>query len=539
MRRPLNGQITPSASVFETEDHVIFGQHISVKGSANSWNVDTIGGTWHVWHHTTIFDRIDLPLWPDSMLEARIVLTSEMCRDRILLPPAPFMPPRGLEYCGAHIAATAKPDSDQPNLARSHMRNWMAELMGWTSNSNPSLLAPGQGPHTKADSYNESLLGPLSFVDLGNSSIYYFNSFDAQDLDVNRPGSRLDLAHFALGSEHPLRTLIDPHVVYQDKNWLDNHRIEISLHRTSEGFVKVSVQVLSLMHPASGISIEPLQNATSRIAWIGPTKQYESYIQSATDSAASLLAIPDEFYAEHDTTTQSAGIVDVRTSHFNSFHPSLIVSAHADSNTPLTSDQCHLDTIVMLPRTYFFDPYQLYELRDQLNVRYEHYGPIELERPAEVMANWGSLLHLNQRPHSAALNATIPIHARYRLPPIAQENLVGYHGEPSGDSHIDLALLPPLSAVVCPADSSKPRHNAASEKKSILRALDMRLVLFDELGLWPVAALEPSPDAETLLRMPVGYVENTVLIQVLTLVVLFAGTVFICLSVKKSLASRQ
>ncbi|KAJ2755020.1 hypothetical protein GGI19_001976 [Coemansia pectinata] len=548
MRRPLNGQITPSASVFETEDHVIFGQHISVQSSSDkSWNIDTIGGSWHVWHQTTIFDRIDLPLWPDSMLEARVVLTSEMCRDRILLPPAPFMPPRGLEYCGAHIAATAKPDatSDTSNLdlARSHMQNWMAELMGWTSSSSnshkPTLLAPGQGPHTKAESYDESPLGPLSFVDLGNSSIYYFNSFDAQALDVNRPGSRLDLARFALGSEHPLRTLIDPHVVHQDKNWLDNHRIEISLHRTPEGFVKASVQVLSLMHPASGISIVPLPNATSRIAWIGPTKQHESYIQPATDRAASLLTIPDEFYAEHDTTTQSAGIIDVRTSHFNSFHPSLIVSAHADANTPLTSDLCHLDTIVMLPRTYFFDPYQLYELRHQLNVRYEHYGPIELERPAEVMPNWGSLLHLNQRPHSAALNATIPIHARYRLPPIAHEHLVGYHGEPSGDSHIDLALLPPLSAVVCPVDSSKPRHNAPSDKGSILRALDMRLVLFDELGLWPVAALEPSPDAETLLRMPVGYVNNTGLIQVLTLVALFVGTVSICLTVKKSLASRQ
>ncbi|KAJ2817315.1 hypothetical protein FBU31_006271 [Coemansia sp. 'formosensis'] len=311
------------------------------------------------------------------------------------------------------------------------------------------------------------------------------------------------------------------------------------MHRTLEGFVKASIQILSLMHPTSDISIEPLQNATSRIAWIGPTNQAKSYVQAATDRTPSLLTISDEFYAEHDTTTQSAGIVDVRTSHFNSFHPSLIVSAHADANTPLTSDQCHLDTLVMLPRTYFFDPYQLYELRHDLNVRYEHYGPIELERPAEVMPNWGSLLHLNQRPHSSALNATIPIHARYRLPPIAPERLVGYHGEPSGDSHIDLALLPPLSAVVCPAASSKPRHIAASDKKSILRALDMRLVLFDELGLWPVAALESSPDAETLLRMPIGYLDNAVLVQALTLVALFAGTLFICLSAKRSHSSRQ
>ncbi|KAJ2733227.1 hypothetical protein IW152_003226 [Coemansia sp. BCRC 34962] len=414
------------------------------------------------------------------------------------------------------------------------MRSWMAELMGWTSSSRPTLLAANLGSHTEAEPYDEPLLGPSSFIDVGNSSVYYFQQFDARYLDVNRPGSRLDLAHVALESQHPLRALIDPHVVHQDKNWLDNHRIEISLHRTTEGFVRVSTQVLSLMHPASGISIVPLQNATSRIAWIGPTKQTESHVQTTTDRVPLPLTIPEEFYAEHDTTTQPAGTVDVRTSHFNSFHPSLIISAH----TPLISDQCHLDTIVMLPRAYFFDPYQLYELRHQLSVHYEHYGPVELERPAEVMPNWGSLLHLNQHSHSSALNATIPIHARYRLPPIAHERLVGCHGEPSGDSHIDLELLPPLSAVICPAAAPKHRHGAELEKGSVLRALDMRLVLFDELGLWPVAALEPSPDAETLLRMPVGYVDNTVLIQTLTLVALFAGTVFICLAAKRSLSSR-
>ncbi|KAJ2499513.1 hypothetical protein IWW47_003345 [Coemansia sp. RSA 2052] len=537
MRRPLSGQIAPSAPVFETEEHVIFGQRVSVaKGNNGSWSVDTVGGTWHVWHYTAILDRIDLPLWPDSMLNARIVLTSEKCRDRILLPPAPFMPPRGLEYCGAHVSATAKPDSEHDTR---HMRKWMAELMGWTSSTSsgrhPSLLATAghQSSRTEAEISEEPALGPDAFIDLGNSSIYYFESFGAQALDVNRPGSRLDLGHFALGSQHPLQALIAPHVMHQGKKWLDNHRVEIGLRRTSEGFVKVAIQVLSLMHPAAGISIEPLQNATSRIAWIGPTKMTKAFVQAATDSVASPLDIPDEFYAEHDTTTQSAGTVDVRTSDFNSFHPSLIVSAHADANTPLISDQCHLDTIVMLPRTYFFDPYQLYELRDRLGDRYEHYGPIELERPAEVMPNWGSLLHLNQRPHTSALNATIPIHARYRLPPVAHERLVGYHGEPSGSSHVDLELLPPLSAVVCPAATAKPRHSVASEKDSVLRALDMRLALFDELGLWPVAALEPSLDAETLLRMPVGYAENATLTQALTLAVLFTGTLFLCLAARK------
>ncbi|KAJ2891110.1 hypothetical protein IWW38_003764 [Coemansia aciculifera] len=463
------------------------------------------------------------------MLKARIVLTSEYCRDRILLPPAPFMPPRCLEYCGAHVSATAKPDYEHGTR---HMREWMAELMGWTSSNGkdrqPSLLAM---PADQQDPQTE--FGPDSFIDLGLSSIYYFNAFDAQALDVNRPGSQLDLARFALGSQHPLRALISPHVKHEDKDWLDNHRIEIGLRRTTEGFVKATVQVLSLMHPAAGISIEPLQNATSRVAWIGPTKMTKAFVQASTARVASALAIPNEFYAEHDTTTQAAGTVDVRTSDFSSFHPSLIVSAHADANTPLNSNECHLDTIVMLPRTYFFDPYQLYEQRRQLGERYAHYGPVELERPAEVMPNWGSLLHLNQLPHAAALNATIPIHARYRLPPVAHKHLVGYHGEPSGSSHIDLALMPPLSAVVCPA--AKPRHSAmALEKDSILRALDMRLVLFDELDLSPVAALEPSPDAETLLRMPVGYTENTALIQGLTLAALFAGTAFICQSVRKN-----
>ncbi|KAJ2008555.1 protease B nonderepressible form [Coemansia thaxteri] len=447
------------------------------------------------------------------MLEARVVLASHQCRPNIPLPPAPFMFPGGLEHCGMHISATAAHGNAAP--VRGHMRRWLARFMGsGASDSKPVPL-------------------PESFVDLGAASIYYFSPFTSRELATAQSESRLDLARVALGNNHPLCAIIAPQVVQQKSNrWLDNHRVEITIRRTSEGFVRINAQVLSLLYPAGDISIRPLANTTSSITVVGPTKQQKPFMLRARDQTPTPLAVPEEFYAAASkTSAQLVGTLDVRTSDFASFHPSLQIATHQTNALPATEEGCRLEVIVALPKTYFFDPYQLQE---RLSLHHEHHGPVELERPAEVMDNWGSLLVLSQKPPPTDLfNVTVPIHSRYRLPPIPSEATVGYHGEPIGDSHVDLALLPPIAAIVCPIDS----HRSDTVDGSLLGGLEMRPALFGELGLRPIGLLEPAVDIETLLRMPVGYTENPMLIQALTLAALFAGTIFICMSVKAGTAN--
>ncbi|KAJ2536986.1 hypothetical protein EV175_006761, partial [Coemansia sp. RSA 1933] len=184
----------------------------------------------------------------------------------------------------------------------------------------------------------------------------------------------------------------------------------------------------------------------------------------------------------------------------------------------------------VLPRSYFFDPYQLHDIRGGLGMQYSHYGPVELELPAESMANWGSMLVVEQFPHLDTMDLMVPVHARYRVPgAIPHERTVGFHGEPTGDSHIDVSLLPPLAAVICPLPEVSERNIFGNE---VLDSLHVDLALFHELGLVPVSVLAVTPDSDTLLRMPVGKAEYAWVVQILTLVTLFLGTIFVVFSLR-------
>ncbi|KAJ1901917.1 hypothetical protein LPJ66_000426 [Kickxella alabastrina] len=568
MYHPSPDQSSSSLGAFlsETEDHVIYGQNIKVHATQSSenstlgWSLTTVGGSWHVWNYESIVDRLDMPLWAEGMDEVRVVLSSEMCRERIYLPPAPFMPPRNLEYCGIHVMATGVPgmNADERALVRGRMRKWMSVFMGWTPKaghgagnedkraeprSQSSMLADlenegdfDEGDFDESDSVggktqSGSELGPESFIDAAQSSIYYFQEFpDSRSLDGHQ-GSRLDLMHFATGSSgHILRALPTAHVSHKGLSWLDNHRVEVRLRRTPLGFIKVAIQTISLLHPSAAISISALSGSSSQLAWIAPTPESPSFTMTAGQKKPAPLDIPGLFYAQHDTSTQPAGLVTQRTQDFASFHPSLRISAHADlTSAHLSSGTCRIELLVFLPPTYFFDPYQLQEVRGQLGMGYHHFGPVELEKPAESMPNWGSVLVVSQYPRLTDLNAVIPVHARYRLPPAHRLRTVGYNGEPSGNTHVDTTLLPAIAAIVCPAVET-------AEGRSGNRMLDnlrVRLALFDELGMTPVGALEIAQDTDTLLRMPVGDAEYVALIRAMTLVALFAGTVFIVGAVRR------
>ncbi|KAI8323361.1 hypothetical protein GQ54DRAFT_303410 [Martensiomyces pterosporus] len=548
MHRPPGSRIALTSPVFETEEHIIFGPQATAKpigsGGKNEeqgWSVGVSGGgSWHVWSYETLFDRIDLPLWPEAMKEARIVLSTDMCRHDSTspLPAAPFMPAPGLEYCGIHVSATSRPDVP---VARAHhdMRRWMSSFMGWSPQGKKEETASGD-----AGDSDGSALGPESFIDLGRTSIYYFHPFDARALSTHRGrAGKLDLVRFAVDPGHHLRRLIDPHVNRNGGSWLDQRRIEVRLSRTPHGFVKINAQVLSVIAPAEDISVLPMENATSSISWVSAASSSRSFTLRRGQERPDLIVVPDEFYTQQQKFLGTEGDVTEKTRDLGSFHPSLEISGQVEHHSAqgpgkaLLQAKCHLDTIQVLPSTYFFDPYQIHDVREQLGGPYEHYGPVELEKPAEAMQNWGSILRISAPSAGLgrqAFNATIPIHARYRLPPV-RERTVGYNGEPTEDTHVETVLLPAISAIVCPTTSAEPSFALFSPARgSVLEKLAVRPALFEELGVAPVAALRAAPESDMLLRMAVGSTQNLAVIQSLTLVALFAGTVYIFLATKRA-----
>ncbi|KAJ1938180.1 hypothetical protein FBU59_004525, partial [Linderina macrospora] len=143
----------------------------------------------------------------------------------------PFMLQRGIESCGIHVSATALYGVPDEQSAKKEMRQWMAALMEWPEESSEH--------------------SPEAFIDVSVGSIYYFAPFNSKALEsfAGRQ-KKLNLAKFALDPESYLRTLVDPHVNRLGRTWLDQQRIEITLHRTRHGFVQVQVQMLSVLPPS-------------------------------------------------------------------------------------------------------------------------------------------------------------------------------------------------------------------------------------------------------------------------------------------------
>ncbi|KAJ2083797.1 protease B nonderepressible form [Coemansia sp. RSA 988] len=519
MRNPApDGIALGQPSAFESEEHVVFGPEVSVTSSSvgSGWSFGSASGSWYTWSYETLLDCVDLPLWPNHMESARIVLSSEMCRTDATIPLPPFMPPSELELCGSHIIATAKrvtPQGVPMAAVRNQMRLWLSQFVG--GNDDPDYSTP-----------------PDSFIDLGDSSIYHFRPFKSKKSGLGR-GSQLDLLALLKRSTHCLRDLAKPKIAYDDNQLPDNHRLEVRLRQTAHGFISINVQLISLLRYAPEIAIEPLENATSRITWIGPSENAISFSLAANQSKPEALQVPAEFFAHNPL--QFAGYTTARTVDHTSFHPSVRISTDLLPDSTDVWDTCRLYTLMELPRTYFIDPYQLSQQRKdgQLDAEYEHYGTIELEKPAEAVGNWGSVAvfsrDLQQHPQTSML---VPIHMRYRLLPII-EPTVGYHGEPTGDSHVDLTMPPPLSALVClPA-----KHLYVPEQGSVLEKLRVRLAVFEELGITPTHSLKIAPETDMLLRAPVPDGTHTTLVQLSTVALMFAGALYIVRTLRRKMAS--
>lgn len=452
-----------------------------------------------MWHYQTLVDQPGMPLWPNGMEQARLVISSELCRTSPHLLPAPFMPPQGIERCGIHVSAKGQ---NTPVL----MSRWMTDFLGW--------------PSTDAN----------RFIDLANSTIYSFRPM-ASAADIAQHMEKSRLKDLLISST---RLVVAAGQNNNDASWLDQFRIEIRLHRTTEGFVRAAIQILSILHPSVGLTITPLDSNVARLAYLGPTSEHRSFQISITDKNTQSLYVPSSLFTQHDTPNEPAGTTDQTVLHFSSLHPSLHLATHIDPVTASVHENCQLHMLVSLPATYFFDPYQLSEVQhsQMAHSNFTHYGPIELERPAETMDNWGSILHLSTLAVLTNTDIAIPIHARYRLPPIDDSNKVSFNGDPRGNTHIDTVLPPTIVAVGCPPPhlSSDPT-DSTNDMKMLLNALTIRPIPFDELGIWPLRALKVSADSELLLRMPVGDASWAPLIQVLTLAALLLGSAYISYTV--------
>ncbi|KAJ1942333.1 hypothetical protein FBU59_003227 [Linderina macrospora] len=234
-----------------------------------------------------------------------------------------------------------------------------------------------------------------------------------------------------------------------------------------------------------------------------------------------VLDMPSQLSAVSDV---SDGYVVEKIKDFRSFHPALQINSHVDALPPT----CNLTLIQTLPKTYFFDPYQLYDTK----LHGRTYGPVELEKPAEVMPNWGSLLAVT---HVAAnTQVEIPIHARYRLAPFTGRT-VGYDGEPDGESHTDVTLLPAIPLVVCQKDTK----DEMPVKDELFRQLVFRPALLPELFIRAEGVLEIAPESDVVLRMPIAHAENVSTIQALTLAALFAGTFVIFQTIRAKIAAGE
>ncbi|PIA16380.1 hypothetical protein COEREDRAFT_87084 [Coemansia reversa NRRL 1564] len=520
LRRPApDGVALALPPAFESEEHVVFGPEVSVTSSlaGSGWSFGSTGGSWYTWSYETLLDCVDLPLWPNDMANVRIVLSSEMCRNDPSIPLPPFMPPRDLEHCGTHIMATSKrgtPQGAPLAAARSQMRQWLSRFV------------------SGGDELNQNM-PPDTFIDLGDSSIYHFRPFNPRTLGLNSD-NQLNLLALLKQSTHCLRDLAEPKVTYDDKQKLDNYRLEVRLQQTAHGFIDLKVQLISLLRYAPEISIESLENANSRITWIGPNENAMSFSLATNQSRPEVLQVPAEFFARDPL--QFAGDITARTVDYTSFHPSINITVDLQPAFTAAWDTCRLYTLMELPRTYFFDPYQLSQQRrdGHLNAEYEHYGTVELEKPAEAVSNWGSVIVFTQdvqQQHNSHINTLVPIHMRYRLLPI-REPTVGYHGEPTGSSHVDLILSPPVSAMVCLP--TKPLH--VPDTGSVFDKLRVRLALFEELGIFPTHSLKIAPDTDMLLRAPVPDATYTTLIQMSTTMLMFAGALYIVYTVRRKVS---
>ncbi|KAJ1953075.1 hypothetical protein EC988_003200 [Linderina pennispora] len=501
MRQP-PADIALSSGGFEHETHWLLSDTIAVTPDANHWTVSAQGAAWHVWGFTTLLDSLDLPQWPSEMATARIVLSTEMCREKPSVPRMPFMLQRGIEHCGMHASATAVRGvyDEQLEAAKAEMRQWMAALMEW--------------PEEKAE------LGPDAFIDVHSSSIYYFAPFDSKALAAFAgKQKRLNLARYALDPESYLRTLVNPHVNRLGRTWLDQHRIDITLHRTSHGFVQIDVQVLSMLPPSEDPAVvSKHENSTAKIAWMqGPSVHVLEHGQKK----AKVVDMPRQLSAVDDI---SDGYVVEKIKEFRSFHPALKIESHVES----MPTNCNLTLVQTLPRTYFFDPYQIYDTR--LDARM--FGPVELEKPAEAMPNWGSILTVSRV--SANTQVEVPIHARYRLAPF-NGRTVGYNGEPDGESHTDVTLLPAISLVVCQRDvEAEP-----PVKDELFGRLVFRPALLPELLARAGSVLEIAPESDLVLRMPIAHADKVSMIQALTLAALFAGTFVIFRTIQAKMSASE
>ncbi|PVU93673.1 hypothetical protein BB561_003110 [Smittium simulii] len=203
-------------------------------------------------------------------------------------------------------------------------------------------------------------------------------------------------------------------------------------------------------------------NITTVDSWTGTVQKILSNTEPISIPKESVFAISKTFSKDFISLSMKNNLnenyfqsldknfevpVIVSTENPRNFHPQILLSI--DSKNLLKShhhiiNKCSLGIMLPLSKNYFFDPYQLYSMKNKMG-DISHFGTIELEAPAEAknVLQWGSVLQLefptsntarakdvngaditfdSINPFNSITNTIkIPIHARYRLPEIFKD----------------------------------------------------------------------------------------------------------------------
>ncbi|KAJ1674563.1 protease B nonderepressible form, partial [Spiromyces aspiralis] len=477
-------------TVYAHEEHIFISPHTPTninatrvidahKDSSPAWRVMVDEG-WHSWVGTDLYEGNVLPLWPTFLESASLVITSGRARglSRSESPEqGAVLASPDLEWDGIHIQATTRQvvvcqQQQWPRSGRSGVQLTpdVRALIG------EFLFALG-GPGI-VRSWDRREGHPIgAFISVGDRGLYYYTDLpkitkhQISDHVASGKPKHFDLVRAALPHGHFLIEYMSPNVVTQENaKVLDQVRAEATLTRTHNGFIEIKATVVSRIHSAGTSGYGPSSNAPRSLkvasafhhhhhhqpATMGVTALYrlahstESGVmwqgrhasnQRGFSVAPASLAKIGPSSSEAATTTvpnhhHHAGSFSAHFVDSTSFHPKLSVAVHhrgrsSRPTSPLLHG-CQLKTLVPLPQTHFFDPYQIHDLYASLGPA-DHYGPIELELPTENINAWGSVLSLSAmsptRPgededdgeRGDSLSATIPLHKRYRLTSVIEQ----------------------------------------------------------------------------------------------------------------------
>ncbi|KAF8924183.1 protease B nonderepressible form [Dissophora ornata] len=245
------------------------------------------------------------------------------------------------------------------------------------------------------------------------------------------------------------------------------------------------------------------------------------------------------------------------------FHPHSITTIHSNPYIAVTTADCDLHVVQVLPPGIFVDPFQLEGLAPEIGES-TVFGETDLEKPVGVVSGWGSLVMVKVQPEDSvktsrwiAGNTTdatgddskggskrtyytstvdIPMHMRYQ-PPVSKENPA---------THIDVVIPWPIVAWTCPASAGGEEPSVAAAKNLFhIPALPLNLLFSNtdnkEAVNFRFLLPDPIPKhyPESHVSVPVGRLEDLSVARTATFFLAGVGTLAVALALVKAVSGRS